>query len=615
MPAAVRDAKGALCVAGAALALLLATPIAGAATPAWTTYHHDAARTGVDSDGTSPLAPTLSWQSPNLGAPMWNQPLIVGGVVYAATIGDDVYALDASSGAVIWHASAGTPVPAGKLPCGDISPTVGIVSTPVIDRASGVIYVVADTWNGTQAQHLLEGFRLTDGARVLSTPVDPPGADPKAILQRAGLNLDGENVVFGFGGNDGDCSVYRGAVVSAPENGAAPSYWQVPIAAPSSGGGAVWATAGPSVDAAGNVYVSTGNPNPSGGEATTFDDSDAVVSLDPALHFTGWFEPPTWRADSNSDRDLGSAAPELLPGGLLFQAGKNGTGYLIDTATMSSGASAVYSRQVCGGAGSFGGDSYSGGVIYMPCTNGTMALSYDSSARTFTPLWQGPSDAFGPPVLSAGLAWTLATGGFSGGGKKLYGLDPTTGKPRYTVTLPSPVTDHFGSPSAAGGRIFVATGSTVTAYQLAVLTPLEGEPEPEPGPGPGPGPTTGPKPVSSEPAGKPAAATLALVGRSLRAGPHGFVRLRLSCQMGAACRGNVTLRALFTRRISGRMRTISLVIAHVAFGPSRGTFTLALRLNRTGSALLRRHHHRLYVSVGLGPTGGAPLHLVAVLRG
>jgi len=600
---AARYAAGLLALVGAAIAFLVSAPFASATTPAWTTYHHDATRTGVDPDGTSPLTPTLAWQSPNLGGQMWNQPVVLGGIVYAATIGDDVYALDASSGAVVWHASAGTPVPANKLPCGDVTPTVGIVSTPVVDPATGVLYVVADTWNGTQAQHLLEGFSIANGARVMATPVDPPGADPKAILQRTALNLDGGNVVFGFGGNDGDCSVYRGAVVAAPESGGAPAYWQVPIAAPSTGGGAVWATPGPAVDAAGNIYVSTGNPNPpSGQEATTFDDSDAVIALSPALQPTGYFEPSTWRADSNSDRDLGSAAPQLLPGGLVFQAGKTGTGYLIDEATMSTGAAAVYSHQVCNGSGSFGGDSYAGGVIYMACTNGTMALAYDAAARSFTPLWQGPSDAFGPPILSAGLVWTLATGGFSGGGTKLYGLDPGSGKPRYTLTLPSPVTDHFGSPSAAGGRVYVATGSTITAYQTAVLTALES-----------------PSPVPLAPAGaKPLAtgrAVLVLLVTHLRAGRHGRVKLRLRCPSGHAWRGTVALRALFSRRVHGHARTVRIPIGHVTFAGRRGTFTVALRLNRTGRGLLRRHHHRLRVSVVLALSGGATHSAGAVLRG
>ncbi len=148
------------------------------------------------------------------------------------------------------------------LPCGDITPTVGIVGTPVIDPAPGVIYAVADTWNGSQAQHVLEGFRLSDGARVLSTAVDPPGADPKAILQRTALNLDGSNVVFGYGGNDGDCSNYKGAVVSVPESGAAPSFWQVPIAAPSTSRRSRLGDRRPCGRRRGDIYASTGNPEP-----------------------------------------------------------------------------------------------------------------------------------------------------------------------------------------------------------------------------------------------------------------------------------------------------------------------------------------------------------------
>lgn len=588
------------------IALVLSVCVATArANPAWTTYHRDPARSGVDPDGTSPITPTLAWQSPSLGAAMWNQPLVVGGVVYAATIGDDVYALDASSGAVIWHASAGTPVPSSQLPCGDITPTVGIVSTPVIDPATGVIYVLADTWNGSQAEHLLEGFSLATGARVLSTPVDPEGANPKAILQRGALTLDAGRVVFGYGGNDGDCSIYRGTVVSVPENGGAPSYWQVPIAAPSTGGGAIWSTAGPSVNAAGTIFVSTGNPNPpSGQEATVFDDSDAVVALNPSLGVTGYYEPPTWKEDSNTDKDLSSAAPELLPGGLIFQAGKRGTGYLIAESTMSVRGPAVYSAQVCNGSGSFGGDSYLGGVIYIPCTNGTMALSYNAGARTFAKLWQGPSDAFGSPIVSAGLVWTLATGGFSGGGTKLYGLDPGTGKPRYTLTLPSPITDHFGSPSAAGGRVYVATGATVTAYQTAVLTALESPPSAAPGTLTPAQPLAGSKPAS-----------LALLVTRLRAGVHGLVKLRLRCPAGHTCRGSVTLRAVLTRRVDGHPRKMYAEIGHTTFKGRHGTFTVALTLSRTGRMLVRQHHGRLGVRVALALAGGATRALDATLRG
>ena len=592
-------ARGGLCLAGTYLALSLTAAMlfagtagASAGEAAWTTYHGDATRTGNDPEAISPQAPSLAWQSPALGAPIWSQPLVVGSRVYVATVGDDVYALEATTGQIAWHASAGTPVSSSSLPCGDITPTVGIVGTPVIDPATGVLYAVADTWNGSQAQHVLEGFRISDGEKVLSTVVDPPGSDPKAILQRTALNLSGSNVVFGYGGNDGDCSDYKGAVVSVPESGAAPSYWQVPIAAPSTSGGAIWSTGGPAVDPAGNVFASTGNPDPpSGQEATTYDYSDSVVELDPALGLTGFFEPPTWQHDSNADLDLSSAAPELLPGGLVFQAGKTGTGYLIDEATLASGAAAVFSGQVCAGAGSFGGDSYAAGVIYMPCTNGIQALSYNAAARTFTPLWQGPKDAFGPPIVSAGLVWDVASGGFSGGGTKLYGLEPASGTVRYTETLPSPVADHFASPSAGGGRVLVSTGSTVSAFQVGTVIPSP--------PGiVGPGGTVIPRGSTA----RPMSTLGVLVERRLHADRKGRVRVVLRCPPStASCHGTVGLAAVLTKHVgrgSHRRRVIVRVaMARATFGVHRGQFALTLRLGKKARTLLRRHHGKLNVSV------------------
>jgi outer membrane protein assembly factor BamB len=466
----------------ALVSFLMAGPLANPATaePAWTTYHHDAGRSGADPEAYGPIEPKLAWQSPDLGAPMWGQPLVLGSRVYAATVGDQIYALDATTGKVEWQNSAGVPVPEKDVVCGDIQPTVGVVGTPVIDTATHTLYAVADTWEaGTKTiHHVLEGFDVNSGERVLSTEVDPPGAEPKTLLERPALNLANGNVIFGFGGNAGDCGEYRGAVVAAPENGGAPSFWQYAPASPAFGGAAVWGTSGPAVDSEGNIYVSTGNPNfPKGQEVTTYDHSDSVIELSSTMSLTGAFEPETWLSDSNHDRDMGSAGPELLPGGLLFQAGKNETGYLIDEATMGSGAPPVYSEKVCkgktegNGEGSFGGDAYAAGTIYVPCNDGVRALTYNQAARTFSPLWHGPLDAIGPPIVSGGLVWVLSGKFLTGGGTKLYGLDPATGIPRYTLTLPSPVVDHFGSPSAAGGRVFVATGSTVTAYQIADLRP------------------------------------------------------------------------------------------------------------------------------------------------
>ena len=462
------------------LALLSAGQFAPAALAqaTWTTYHHDAARSGTDPEPTRSVTPTLTWQSPGLGAPIWGQPLVLGSRVYVATVGNEIYALDASTGSVIWEQSAGMPVPSEQVTCGDIEPTVGIVGTPVIDVATNAIYAVADVWNAAtkEAHHELVGYELTTGNKVLSTPVDPPGANPKTLLERPALNLDQGNVVFGFGGNAGDCGQYRGAIASAPENGGPATFWNYQPAAPAYGGAAVWGTSGPAVDAAGHIYVSTGNPNfPKGQEVSTYDLSDSLLELNPSLEVIGNFAPESWLSDSNKDRDLGSAGPLLLPGGLVFEAGKNEMGYLIEASAMPSHAPALFGQKVCKGKvegegeGSFGGDAYSAETIYVPCTDGVRALSYNQAGRSFAALWHGPADATGPPIVSGGLVWVISGKFLAGGGTKLYGLDPATGVPRYTETLPSPVIDHFASPSAGEGHVFVATGSSVTSFHTAVL--------------------------------------------------------------------------------------------------------------------------------------------------
>jgi outer membrane protein assembly factor BamB len=653
-------------IARGALACLLMAAFVGAlgpaarAEPTWSTYHRDAQRSGNDPEATKPIVPVLAWQSVGLEAPIWSQPLVLGDRVYVASVGDEVYALEASTGKVVWKRSVGTPVPASELPCGDVEPTVGVVGTPVIDLELGSIYVVADRWSAItkEAEHRLVGLSLANGEEVMSRDVDPPGADPKALLQRTALNLDKGNVVFGYGGNDGDCSDYRGAVVAAPENGGTPSFWQYRPAEPVSAGGAIWATGGPAVDEAGNVYTTTGNPDPPAGkEAVTFDYSDSVLKLNPSEDFSAdplsqpmaplaGFEPPTWQHESNTDEDLGSAAPELLTGGLLFQAGKSATGYLIDESTMKS----VYSGPVCsensGYSGSFGGDAFAGGVIYIPCENGTQALAYSEAGKSFKPLWQGPSDAVGPPIVSAGLVWTVATGGFSGGGTKLYGLDPATGSPRYTETLPSPVIDHFASPSAAGGRLFVASGCSVTAYDVSELsTPPTGsgdspvgcgavsEPE-EPSETPlkeakgGPislGQTTNQASGTSNSGSSssiPANATkppvshgsVRLLRTHLHASRSGHVHIALSCTAPAPCEGTIGLRALFVASGNqGRGHPFSIALAHARFGPVSGGFDLILRLGRRALAHLHRHKNHLSLLITISPHGSPTQQTTATL--
>ena len=443
----------------ACLALGVGAVAAVAQTPAWTTYHHDAGRSGIDPDSTSPVAPTQVWQtSPPLDGLQWSQPLVYGSHVYVATENDTIYALDAATGAIVWQKHLATPVPAGKLPCGDISPVVGITSTPVIDPSTGRIYAVADTWNGTSAEHELFGLNLADGSPApgLPTVVDPPGSTPLDQLQRVSLALDAGKVIIGYGGNSGDCGSYHGWLVAVPEGGGSLQTFEVD---PSTNQGAIWGAGnGPPIDSSGNIWTSTGN-----GSSSSFGYQESVINLDPNLNVLDYWAPSNWSMLDSSDLDLGSSMPLLLGSGLVFEIGKAGVGYLLSATNLGGlGAPPLYQASVC--SGGYGGGIYYNGVIYVSCSNGLHALSLNVAAGTFAPLagWTVNSSAVGPPIFAGGLVWSAGTGN-----GVLYGLDPSTGSTRFSANLGT--FEHFTSPSAGGGRLFIANGDQVTAFQIATL--------------------------------------------------------------------------------------------------------------------------------------------------
>jgi len=122
-----------------------------------------------------------------------------------------------------------------------------------------------------------------------------------------------------------------------------------------------------------------------------------------------------WRSENGPATRAGQT---LLPGGLLFQAGKNETGYLIDEATMAAGAPPVYKEKVCqaktegNGEGSFGGDAYAAGTIYVPCNDGVRALAASDVTGVLLPASALFLDRPMPParaLLDAGAAVALAT--------------------------------------------------------------------------------------------------------------------------------------------------------------------------------------------------------------
>src|SRR6202047_2046533 len=382
-PGSLRRITGLLALASATWVLGGGQAGAAALSPrpvdprSWTVYHHDAAGTGVAAPVPAVDTTTRAWTSPTLDGKIYGEPLVSSGRVYVATENDTVSARSSATGAVVWSSHVGTPVPSGSLPCGDISPTLGITGTPVIDQSRNEIFVVADELvNGVPA-HMLVGLDAASGKSEMTQDVDPAGVDTAALLQRTGLTLDAGQVVFGFGGNDGDCASYRGRVAAVPETGGTPRYFTVD-AAPGESEGAVWmGGAAPVVDGHGDIWVSTGNGSVDS-DQHAYDNSDSVLELSPSLQLVQFFAPSTWATDNSQDLDM-SVAPVLLPDGQVLLTGKSRIIYLLSGAPLGGiGHQQATLGSACGDDID-GGGAVQGMTVYLPCVAGIIAVRATSS--------------------------------------------------------------------------------------------------------------------------------------------------------------------------------------------------------------------------------------------
>jgi outer membrane protein assembly factor BamB len=420
----------------------------------WTVYHGDPVGTGASRALRAVDTAHRAWTSPTLNGELYGEPLVFNNRVYVATENDYAYALSATNGRVVWSRHLATPVPSSDLPCGDISPTVGVTGTPVIDPSRNEIYFVADEFVDGGSEHKLIGLNTTSGALELSERVDPSGSVPSALLQRTGLNLTDGRVVFGLGGNYGDCASYRGRVGSVSESGSAPLFFTVDARGGDSQG-AVWmGGAAPVIDAHGDVWVGTGNGSVHT-NAQPYDDGDAALDLTPTMHVKQYFAPVTWAQDSASDFDM-STAPVLLPSGQVILAGKSPRIYLLNGSHL--GGIGHPERTVTGlcGGDIDGGSATVGSTVFMPCVDGPVAVRATASPASLKVLWKA-SVGGGPPIYAAGLIWTIGQNGV------LYGLNPSNGRVREQASVGS-VANHFSTPSVGDSLLLVPTADQVVAF-------------------------------------------------------------------------------------------------------------------------------------------------------
>jgi len=478
----VLAAAAAIWVAGAGYASAASQPAQPAAAGSWTVYHHDAAGTGVAGPVAAVDTSTRAWTSPALDGQIYGEPLVSAGRVYVATENDTVYALSAATGAVAWSAHLGRPVPAGILPCGDISPTVGITGTPVIDPSRDEIFVVADELVSGRPAHMLIGLSTATGRPELTEDVDPAGADTAALLQRTGAALDAGRVVFGFGGNDGDCAAYRGRLVAVPEAGGKPAYFTVDAAAGESQG-AIWmGGAAPAVDRRGHLWVSVGNGSVYSGRHP-YDDSDSALELSPSLRLLQFFAPRSWASDNRQDLDM-STVPVLLSDGQVLLTGKSRIVYLLSGARPGGiGGEQAALGPVCG-SDIDGGAAAVGTTAYLPCLSGIIAVRATRSPAGLRLLWSSGTGG-GPPIVAAGLVWTIGRNGM------LYGLDPGTGRVRQQAPI-GPPANHFPTPSVGAGLLLAPSADRVVAFAAVAAS--------APSPGAAPSAVTSP---ATSPASRP----------------------------------------------------------------------------------------------------------------
>jgi outer membrane protein assembly factor BamB len=412
-----------------------AVPVVGAD---WTTYHHDNARTGT-ATGLAPLG-TLStaWRAKLDGA-VYGQPLVVGDTILAATENDTVYGLNASTGATLWSAHLGTPVPRSGLPCGDIDP-LGITGTMVYDPATGLVFALAETTGGT---HTLYGIDARTGKVAVRTGIEPPTGDKIAHQQRAALTLLNGRIYVAYGGLFGDCGNYIGSVVSVTTAGADPLHYAVPTGRE----GGIWNPGGATVSGATLLYT-VGNGESTKGQ---YDGSDSVIALSPTLNRTDVFAPTSWPQDNASDLDLSSGSAAVL-GSWVFVAGKRGTGYVMTAGHLGGVGGQVAQAQVCR---SFGGTAIAGDRIVVPCPEGPMAVAVAANG-TPSVSWHAPVAAGGSPTVGGGAVWVVD---YDAG--VLYALDPGNGHVRARVDIGT--APHFASPTLSGSRAYVGTNSGVVA--------------------------------------------------------------------------------------------------------------------------------------------------------
>ena len=497
------------------------------------TYHNDVARTGQNLNETT--LTTANVKSANFGIvgnmsvdggvdaePLYVSNLTLEGgvhnVVYVVTENDSVYAFDADTFAQLWHVSVlgANETPSDNRGCGQVSPIIGITSTPVIDLSAGAhgeIFLVAMSLDNSGNYHQrLHALDVTSGAETSGSPMTVEATfpttngtttfDPKQYKDRAALLLL-NGVIYTSWASHCDDGPYTGWVIGYNEKTLAQS--GVLDVTPNGSDGAIWMSGdGPAADSSGNIYLLDGNG--------TFDDtlnsngfpehgdygngfikiSTASNSLSVADYFTMF----NTDSESNADEDLGSGGEILLPDlqdgqgntwHLAVGAGKDGHIYVANRDLMgkfnTSNDSAIYQEIDSNGLGGgvWSAPAYFNNKVYYGAVSDHLRAFSIASAKLSTPASSMSATSFGypgtTPSISAngdgnGIVWAVENNGGGNAGGVLHAYDATNlGTELYNSNQAANNRDHFVdnkfiTPMIANGKVYVGTPNGVAVFGL-----------------------------------------------------------------------------------------------------------------------------------------------------
>jgi hypothetical protein len=397
--------------------------------------------------------------------------------------------------------------------CNQVIPTIGVTSTPVIDRSAGPhgeIFMVAMTRDAAGAYHQrLHALDITTGAEARGNPTEvtatyPNGSggatsfDPGQYEERAALLLL-RGTIYTSWTSHCDVQPYSGWIMAYNENTLAQSA-VLNVAPASFGGPSIWmAGDGPGADASGNLYILTangafetqldGNGFPSGGDyGNSFVKiSTAGGGMAVADYFTLW----NTLALTNVDQDLGSGGEMLLPDvtdatgavrHLVVGAGKDGNVYLVNRDSMGHFNPGVNHnwQQLTGviPGGVYTTPAYFNGTVYYSEVNGTLkAFAVVNAKLSATPTSQS-EEPFGfpggtPAVSAAGTGNGIVWAHENSDPAVLHAFDASNlANELYNSNQAPNGRDQFGpgnkfiTPVIVDGKVFIGTLTAVAVFGL-----------------------------------------------------------------------------------------------------------------------------------------------------